>query len=526
MNRRSPLGPGVLALFALGVSSMHGCEGASSDALTAPAVGGGAGGQAAGASGGGPGSGGGASALAGGGAASGTGIGGKSGANGGKSGAGSGGKGGKGGTGSAGSQAAAAGAAGATMGCTGEPRPSSIPEDWLEYSEWACTCPVFVPGNSPTRPPPLVWGPCDFQVPDGVQCRRVVGPGKGATGLYSRMSLRPSDGRPLLQTTVVAPEINDGARHSIVTEIDGDVLVDFLQVNPPAGCRLVEQALSGDHYLFDVPRDTWLKPPFGSTSVEEGFIAGTIDQPLPTRTMKYKQDPDLSANWAISSDWIVQLRGKRTAFPWEGEGSELVYTAALDPNGLPGHDTTVIGKNIFIDASTLHRVATSVWTPEGGQKRLLGWPDDPSRSAGNLGTDGKDMVWTYTQGGEGDNGWADIAVMAAPFTTDAPTLAKTQKKLRKGIVAYTPWLWTVGCGHAARWESTSEYNNALVVVRVSDGRGWVLPGGEPGGSNHFSFGSVLGVTCDEIFTQVSTPQGYTTIARLRLDSLGPGLAPE
>jgi hypothetical protein len=442
------------------------------------------------------------------------------------SGAGSGGKGGKGGTGSAGSQAAAAGAAGATMGCTGEPRPSSIPEDWLEYSEWACTCPVFVPGNSPTRPPPLVWGPCDFQVPDGVQCQRVVGPGKGATGIHSRMSLRPSDGRPLLQTTVVAPEINDGARHSIVTEIDGDVLVDFLQVNPPAGCRLVEQALSGDRYLFLVPQDTWEPPPFGSTSVEEGFIAGTVDQPFPTRTMKYKQDPDLSANWAISSDWIVQLRGKRTAFPWEGEGSELVYTAALDPNGLPGHDTVVIGKNVFVDASVSGRNAVSVWTPESGQTRLLGWPSDPSRSAGNFGTDGTNLVWTYAEGKNDQGKWVNLFIQTAPFSTDAATVLATKKTLRKDLATFDGTVWVTGCGYAARPEATTELVNGLVVVRLADGRAWLLPGGAVGSPKMFSYDSILGVTCEEVFLHVSVPDGSVTIARIRLDSLGEGLAPD
>jgi hypothetical protein len=411
------------------------------------------------------------------------------------------------------------------MGCTGRPRPATIPADWQEYSGWACTCPIFVPGTSATRPPPLVWGDCDFPLAGGIPCRRLVGPNKGQTGIYSQLSLRPSDGKPLLQTVVAAPEMGSNARHSLVAEVDGEVLVDYLQVNPPSGCRLVEQALSGDHYLFLVPRDSWDAPSNGA-AIQEGFLAGTIDQPLPTRVMKYPQDPSLHANWSISEEWIVQLLDRHTAFPWQGEGSQVVYDGAHDPDGLPGHQTLVRGKNVFVEAGGLSEGEESVWTPAGGQQVLIGWPGDATQSAGNFGTDGTNLVWTHAQGGDGSGNWGQLSVMTAPFTTDPATRAKTQRRLRKDLKAFDTSTWVTGCGYAARQESLSGFANGLVVVRLSDGVGWTIPGGAVGSANFYSFDQVIGVTCDEIFTNFVTPKSEITIVRLRLDSLGTPLPPD
>jgi hypothetical protein len=59
------------------------------------------------------------------------------------------------------------------------------------------------------------------------------------------------------------------------------------------------------------------------------------------------------------------------------------------------------------------------------------------------------------------------------------------------------------------------------VVRLSDGRTWII---DNQGIPNFSWGRALWITCTELFTQMN--DGKSTVARIRLDSLGEGQPPE
>jgi hypothetical protein len=66
--------------------------------------------------------------------------------------------------------------------------------------------------------------------------------------------------------------------------------------------------------------------------------------------------------------------------------------------------------------------------------------------------------------------------------------------------------------------------NMLMVVRLSDGVSWNLVGALS--PVRLDWGYALGITCEEIFTQVAFPDQFVTIIRIRLDSLGPGTQPD
>jgi hypothetical protein len=76
-------------------------------------------------------------------------------------------------------------------------------------------------------------------------------------------------------------------------------------------------------------------------------------------------------------------------------------------------------------------------------------------------------------------------------------------------------LRSVGCGYAA-----NAYNAQTVVVRLSDGVSWLLPY-----TSTMAFDDPIGITCDEVFIR-GTYGGVVNIARVHLDSLGPGTPPD
>ena len=118
-----------------------------------------------------------------------------------------------------------------------------------------------------------------------------------------------------------------------------------------------------------------------------------------------------------------------------------------------------------------------------------------------------------------------MSVMTAPYTTDAAQAQATSRRLRSDLKGFDPYVWAVGCGYAARNVNLkSPVNSALFIVRLSDGVSWLFPGSLD--APRIAWGPPIGATCDELFTSVEAADGVTEIARIRLDSLGPGTPPD
>ncbi|HEX7666755.1 MAG TPA: hypothetical protein VF407_19640, partial [Polyangiaceae bacterium] len=153
---------------------------------------------------------------------------------------------------------------------------------------------------------------------------------------------------------------------------------------------------------------------------------------------------------------------------------------------------------------------------------------DPDKSEGQFengfATDGTDMVWAEGVGRpEPDNDpqhwdvmwdgpWKHVELMTAPFTTDRTKLAKRSigswlKHSLEGAV--------VGCGYAG----VKVFTEGMRVVRLSDGRTWKLSAAKVKPRTQFT--SIMAVTCNEVFATMRNGDAYT-VARIRLDSLGPG----
>jgi hypothetical protein len=175
------------------------------------------------------------------------------------------------------------------------------------------------------------------------------------------------------------------------------------------------------------------------------------------------------------------------------------------------------GEAAFWESGGLVRIGINVWDQASGARPFIRWLDDTTRGAGNFGTDGVDMVWSYGEGKmPGDMNFPIRSIMTAPFTTDPAAVVPTRLRSQPGnSIAEEPW--KVGCGYGAR-----KWLNQPMVIRLADGVAWQLP--EDIGTLDL-FPKPIGVTCDEVFA-VGQVDGRVTIMRFEIDSLGPGMPPD
>ncbi|MCU0659036.1 MAG: hypothetical protein MUF64_28410 [Polyangiaceae bacterium] len=82
--------------------------------------------------------------------------------------------------------------------------------------------------------------------------------------------------------------------------------------------------------------------------------------------------------------------------------------------------------------------------------------------------------------------------------------------------------YAVDCGYAARRYFEGGETSNLFVVRLSDGRGWKIPG-LPYDTSLVYWDQPLGISCEHIYVSLAILKENPTIARIPLSSLGPGL---
>lgn len=193
---------------------------------------------------------------------------------------------------------------------------------------------------------------------------------------------------------------------------------------------------------------------------------------------------------------------------------EYVYRASdfgLTPSGHP----SAVGDDLVFTAGDYNEIAIFAFTAGAGSRPLERFPGDRTRGASNAGADRDWIVWTRGEDRpEGEPVYPTRSVMVAPFTTDPALLVPRRLRTDPDGAIGDPWV--VGCGHAARDGTPHQ----IQIVRIDDGRSWRLVDG-PG----IEWQSAIGITCEHVYVLVSQ-EGRFTIARIALDSLGEGSAPD
>jgi hypothetical protein len=220
---------------------------------------------------------------------------------------------------------------------------------------------------------------------------------------------------------------------------------------------------------------------------------------------------------------VVELGGLGlTARPWDFQTSFKPGLSPPEPSSATSaYYVRLLGDAIFHTFDHSTDGTASVWTPEAGNRYIL---QESGMNFDGFSTDGKDMVWNRLEGLISTNPPYDYQkkeLWTAPFTTKREDLKTTARRVTRARAAVSLRPWAIGCGFAAMSFSDDEYTKAIQVVRLSDGRTWII---DNQGIPNFSWGRALWITCTELFTQMN--DGKSTVARIRLDSLGEGQPPE
>lgn len=392
--------------------------------------------------------------------------------------------------------------------------PKEVPPGFLEYTGYSCSCRFYVPGPEAEPLPPVEWEPCPQPGPNNPSCQRMKTPWTTTSGAVGtpRFWFDKAAQKSYVQfTRFRIDSVANTVRHSIIAPVDGSLENSIVQHG--TACVLYNHGIEGGRYLFGVSSE-----PLGT----EGFIGGKLGE-APDFAYKQPLKQYEHTTWRMTSEWVIRWKSGLFGRRW-GESDEVTIHTGSSPFDIKG-----IGGDVFFRVGGFVSAGILTWNHAKGVRDLIRYPNDPERGAANFGTEGGDMVWTYGEGlPDNPSQWlVNRSIMTAPYSTDAETVANTARRLRSDPGTPIDG-FAVGCGHAARqfYQAGANGKNSanLLVVRLSDGVSWIVE--MPPTSEGAQFMTALGLTCEEVFTSAHFPDQAVTIVRIRLDSLGPGLAPD
>ncbi len=395
---------------------------------------------------------------------------------------------------------------------------SSLNADgWMALQGFDPACNVFV-APSPSAhgfPPPIAWKPCDHAVlamadagaDSGIGCEQMAdnfdggvlpAPYTSPFGATSSGYVDRDSQRVLLP---IARVINAGSAETVlVAEADGPVHQAFT-LGAGSKCALgVFSSINHDHVIYRLDD-------YSADGVHENAsaaIGGAIDGM--SHVLRVEGEPEgelepVAAGATVFAD-REYFSGTHVA-PWDGPATAVIWKT-------DGWEMTFQGDDLF--SSSADVITEILLTTAKGSVPFISLPN--AATATDFGTDGADMVWIEAFDEGSDLGpWATVNIMAAPFTTDPNAIVKRRVRSGMNQPGFQPF--TVGCGYAAH-EYDRDETSGFRIVRLSDGRSWQFRAS--------ASSRAVAITCSEIFIDYS--YYGSGLARIRLDSLGPGDPPD
>jgi hypothetical protein len=304
----------------------------------------------------------------------------------------------------------------------------------------------------------------------------------------------------------------------VVADADGPTR--FALMRPYAekdpGCLLLPDDLNEGQFAFGIQGDGTEPDTFNSKI--HGVLVGEVG-PLMPRVGPMKTE--LGWSYSLGKERVVRSPGGWLfMYPPDFSAEQLFWDYSKDPDLLGGvggeRPPQIIGRDIIFVVGYPGMMGIMSYDDTAGVRPLVRWYGDQTRAAANVGTDGKDLVWTVGEDRPpGEWVYPTRSIMAAPYTTDP--VALMPRRLRSDPSA-TVGLnsFAVGCGYAGHEVPVA----GQIIVRLADGVSWTLPE-----APDWKWGHVIGFTCEEVFLTYAVKTS-AHIARVRLDSLGPGTAPD
>jgi hypothetical protein len=389
-------------------------------------------------------------------------------------------------------------------------RPDAVPPDWQAWTGWSCDCPYWIPPSADRMPDPIIWVPCDPPAPPGVVCKQMADKGLLGTG---KIRFGYDQGKLLAQFVRFASTWSQ----AIVAEVDGAVRFAMTHEGDwRHGCFIDVVGVAGGRFGWAVYGDGSTED-YGDSNAN-GLFWGAVGEITP-RVAPVRDDTEASWEWRVGEGWwsngIAPALSSVIYSPDFSVSKQIWPPDPPDPDGLPANWDLVVGKDVFIQVGGLEMSGMMAYDEVRGTHSLLRYYGESKRGVGNFGTDGKALVWTYGEGNQGGI-YATTSIMTAPYTTDPETLKP--RRLRSDPLQTMTEPFAVGCGYAAHNIKVNDIAS-LLVVRLADGASWIVPG-----SKDWYPAGALAVTCDDVF--LANVAAGSHLVRIRLDSLGPAIAPD
>lgn len=380
-------------------------------------------------------------------------------------------------------------------------------QGWNRWDDYDPKCNFEVPSEAKYLPEPFEWEPCqDTDVTRKLACRRIKknwqGNGREFISPATTM-FRHDDGRLFIITLqYLERDIVD-----VIAPVDGTPVIALR--SPYGGnCTISGTSAGGSRYVFQVSNLDENRKLINPS----GAIGGSLSELRPRLLMRKPPNGSLVLNEvaAGSLGFINNSAGLLEIYSWDTPPN-LVRTQ----QGNGRYSFVTVRNDYFFYAADRASSTERIWTPEGGDQHFIGDGADFSRGTADLNTDGVDWVW-----GEGESrttgAFPTVRVVTAPFTRDPSKLQRRVLRNDMGSAGFASGRFAVGHGYAGHGSGDSTAFVGSMIVRLSDGAAWLLPGrnGAP-----VIFQDVLAFTADEAFTLVRDEHG-TNVYRVRLDSLG------
>lgn len=384
------------------------------------------------------------------------------------------------------------GASGSTTG-TGAGEPGWSPVPW-----WDGNCPLQMADDPESAFPPLEWGVCPA---NEVGCEMLVKnwPQRGPTAVAQPAVLRTASG--YIHSLYVG--LPDYEVRVPIIEVDGRAsMVYRTPPNPPkpACVPLLAEPYQSGHWfgnfvLGSQPKTTYVFQPVGLDPADALVLP-------PLGPNQQKRSSELLM--AIQYDFGVAARiyDRQTGLDFQSPddmGATLPWL------------TDDAGFLLLVPSP--NEPEAWVWTREREQYEPLITP--AMGHVVDVKADGERLIWIQTppKAKPGSGEWPAGTLYSSPYTTVqdevVPTALRPMPPTGPGPES------AIGGGHYALY---SAYTNLLYIVRLSDGRQWVMP------IPLDEFGALLNNVSYVDDTYVYFKTG-TNIFRQRLDALGPGEPP-
>jgi hypothetical protein len=312
--------------------------------------------------------------------------------------------------------------------------------------------------------------------------------------------------------------------YEVVADADGPVRSALLEAGP---CYTTKSHADQGKVIYRV-----LDHPSSLEDKSGGAIGGDVDdlRPKVYAMPGYRPSSFLSHEYWVGPRAFVESVGpdRIRSFP-SGDVIATIVSAPGDAD-LSYSNYRWRGDDLFWRGNSSLRNVVKVWTAAEGVRTLIGHGDDATRSSSGFGTDGVDMVWSEAYGRTNTQVkiYDNYEIWTAKYTAAPVQLEATKRRLRSEYLGSHPERNTVGCGYTAHkiYPPSSWGKSGFRLTRLSDGVSWEVT--TPDEATIFTglrFGEPLAITCDEIFV-LGAVASHFEVARIRLDSLGPGLPPD